>query len=162
MELLGGDLVDLDLKDWQEVEIPLEAFELTEPIEGIGLFGNLEGTFFLDDIRLVTARAITSVLEEHIAGRPQGFTLEQNFPNPFNSGTVIRFSLPSSDVVKLVVYNVTGQKMATLLEGIREAGRYTVFWDGREISGNALATGIYLYRLQAGSQMETRKLLLLR
>ena len=55
-----------------------------------------------------------------------------------------------------------GQKVAALVEGIREAGTYTVHWDGRVDSGRELASGVYLYRLQAGGQTETRKLLLLR
>jgi hypothetical protein len=171
--LLNGDIddigVDMDLKNWQIVEIPLDVFlavKLGTPIERIRFSGNLEGTFYLDDIRLVAAAPPqpedTAVLEEHSTTRPQSFTLEQNFPNPFNSSTLIHFALPQSDKVKLTVYNLMGQKVAALVEGIREAGTYTVHWDGRVDSGRELASGVYLYRLQAGGQTETRKLLLLR
>ncbi len=162
VELLEEDIVDLDLKDWQEVEIGLEALELTEPIEGIGFFGNLEGTFFLDDIRLVTARAITAVLEEHIAGRPQGFTLEQNFPNPFNPQTVIRFDHPVGGHVKLSVFNLMGQKLATLVDGHRSDGSYLVVWDGKDDNQKSLASGVYLYRMETDGFVKTRKLVLVK
>jgi len=90
------------------------------------------------------------------------FSLAQNYPNPFNSATAIRFSLAQKEMVTLVVYNLAGQEVATLVDGSRESGIYTLSWDGRDDAGRALASGIYLYRLQVGQQMETRKLLLLR
>ncbi len=61
-----------------------------------------------------------------------------------------------------MVYDLVGQKAATLAQGRREAGTYSLTWDGRDDDGRDLASGVYLYRLQAGSQVETRKLLLLR
>ena len=89
--------------------------------------------------------------------------LDQNYPNPFNSGTVIRFALPQSDHIELSLYNLAGQKVATLVEGTRPAGSYTIRWDGRDARGRELASGVYLYLLQAGgTHVETRKLLLLR
>jgi flagellar hook assembly protein FlgD len=76
---------------------------------------------------------------------------------------VIRFNLPQSQDVELSVYNLTGQKVATLAEGLRTAGSYTVNWDGRDNAEKALASGVYFYRLQmGGGHVETRKLLLLR
>ncbi len=93
---------------------------------------------------------------------PETFTLDQNFPNPFNSGMVIRFSLPQADEVELKVYNLAGQKIATLAQGLRQAGSYAIHWDGRDEQGRALASGLYFYRLQSAAQIKTRKLLLLR
>ena len=70
---------------------------------------------------------------------------------------------PVREEVKLSVYNLAGQRVATLVDGPREAGTYTVRWDGRDDGGVELASGMYLYRLQAGKHpMEIRKLLLLR
>ena len=103
----------------------------------------------------------TAVLEEQDeAVVPTAFSLAQNYPNPFNSSTVIRFALPRSGPVELALYNLVGQKVVTLVDGMRAAGSYTVHWDGRDDAGNALASGVYLYRLQAGGQVETRKLVL--
>jgi len=104
------------------------------------------------------------VLEEHTDIHPQSFSLDQNYPNPFNSATVIRFALPTAVDVDLAIFNLAGQRVATLVEGVREAGTYAIRWNGRDGDGRALASGIYLYRLRVanGQQMETRKLLLLR
>ena len=168
LNLLGGEVegigVDLARKEWQVVNIPLGLFDLGEPIEAIGFSGTFSGTFYLDDIRLIAAEPpeMTAVLEAHIDETPQSFTLDQNYPNPFNSGTVIRFSLPIRDDITLSFYNLTGQKVATLIEAPREAGTYTLRWDGRGDDGRELASGVYLYRLQAGTQVETRKLVLVR
>ena len=93
---------------------------------------------------------------------PSRPVLSQNWPNPFNSSTAIRFTLPAKGFVALTVYNLAGQPVATLTEGAREAGIYTVGWDGRDDRGFELASGVYLYRLHVGQHVETRKLLLLR
>ena len=88
--------------------------------------------------------------------------LAQNFPNPFNGGTTIRYSLSESVPVDLSVYNLQGQKVATLEQEVRGAGAYAVRWGGLDDDGRSLASGTYLYRLRAGTRWETRKLLLLR
>ena len=95
--------------------------------------------------------------EEVGSGLPKGFKLGQNHPNPFNSVTTITYDLPEASNVTLTIYTIAGQKVATLVSGRQEAGDYQVTWDG-----SGFATGIYLYRLEAGSFSETRKALLLR
>jgi len=165
VNLLEENRVDLEKKVWQVVEIPL--FKAAGPITSINFAGNFEGTFYLDDIRLVAATpppSATAVLEEQTATLPHSFTLFQNYPNPFNSSTVICFALPESENVELAIYNLAGQQVTTLVSGTREAGTYTVRWDGRDEDGQELASGVYLYRLRTGDgkQVETRKLLLLR
>jgi hypothetical protein len=170
VKLLGGGLegvgIDMERRDWQVVEVPLAALGVQQRLEEIRFLGSLRGTFYLDDVRLVAARPSpqpnTLVEEERTASLPQSFSLAQNFPNPFNSSTVIRFALPQSEEVELSVFNLAGQKVATLVEGVRQAGAYTVNWDGRDEGGKELASGVYLYRLRAGERGETRKLLLLR
>jgi hypothetical protein len=92
---------------------------------------------------------------------PQQFTLSQNYPNPFNPSTKIEYSLEKAEVVSLKVYNVLGNEVATLVNGRQEAGRYTVsFTTGKETFD--LLSGIYFYRLEAGSFISTRKLVLVR
>jgi sugar lactone lactonase YvrE len=158
----GEHKVDLDRRDWQVVELPLE--NSRGAIESIVFSGNLEGTFYLDEIRLVAASPprITAVLGDRTDALPQGFRLEQNHPNPFNSSTTIRFELPSSTEIDLAVFNLAGQKVVTLAQGHREAGTYSLKWDGRDDDERELASGVYLYRLEADERVETRKLLLLR
>ena len=167
VDLLSEGRIDLTDAKWQVVEIPFEQFELKESINAVDFSGDFTGSFYIDNLRLVPAKpsspGSTVVLEEYAAGRPSTSTLEQNYPNPFNSGTVIDFALSERRDVELAVFNLTGQQVATLVEGAREAGTYTLQWDGRDDDGRPLASGVYLYRLRAGKQqVETRKLVLLR
>ena len=104
----------------------------------------------------------TAIAEEVSADRPTAFVLSPNYPNPFNSSTAIAFDLPHQETVELSVYTIAGQQAATLVRGTRTAGRYRITWDGRTDTGVPLASGVYLYRLRIGSQVETRKMLLLR
>ena len=105
----------------------------------------------------------TNVLHAHTGVLPYEFNLAQNYPNPFNSSTVIQFALPASGEMELSLYNLAGQRVATLVKGVREAGTYAVPWDGRDGQGRELASGVYLYRLRAEQrQVETRKLVLLK
>ena len=94
---------------------------------------------------------------------PIRFALDQNFPNPFNSATVITFVVPKAGETTLELFDLLGQKVATLASGYREAGPHTFAWDGRNDKGRPLASGMYLYRLQSGrSKVATRKMLVLR
>lgn len=96
-------------------------------------------------------------------GIPTEFTLEQNYPNPFNPTTNIRFSLPKSSVVSLVIYNALGQKVATLIEGKEfNAGNYNYTWNGKDLNGNNLSSGIYFYQLNTKDFSVTKKMMLLK
>jgi hypothetical protein len=88
---------------------------------------------------------------------PEGFALHQNFPNPFNPSTEISFALAEATYVELGVYNVVGQQVALLVNGVREAGEHTVVWHG-----DLHPSGVYFYRLRAGDVIETRKMILLK
>jgi hypothetical protein len=88
---------------------------------------------------------------------PQIFTLQQNFPNPFNPNTTISFSLPSKSYVLLRVYDVLGREVATIISEDISAGNYSRRWNAANIS-----SGIYFYRLQADSFTETKKMILLK
>jgi len=103
----------------------------------------------------------TAVVETGSPVQPRSPRLEQNAPNPFNSQTVIRFSLARQTELELTVYNLAGQKVVTLLKQRRAAGDHVVVWNGRDDEGVELGTGVYLYRLRTESQVATRKLLLL-
>ncbi|HEY4643831.1 MAG TPA: FlgD immunoglobulin-like domain containing protein, partial [Bacteroidota bacterium] len=80
---------------------------------------------------------------------PVEYSLEQNYPNPFNPSTEIRFSLPTGGSVKLDIYAITGQKIRTLIDGRYAAGSYKATWDGTNDAGSHVASGIYMYRIEA-------------
>ena len=111
----------------------------------------------------ITFQRETAVREERTAALPRALTLGQNYPNPFNNRTAIRFALPHEEWVELALYDLAGQKVATLVSGARMAGFYAVHWDGRDDRGRAVASGAYLYRLETGASGQiTRKLLLVK
>ena len=88
-------------------------------------------------------------VEEKREEIPAVFALEQNFPNPFNPTTTIRYSLPKESTVKLSVYNLLGQEVASLRNDVQGAGQHDVVWNGRNDTGSPVATGVYFYRLEA-------------
>ncbi len=88
--------------------------------------------------------------------------LGQNAPNPFNPGTKIAFELPHDAHIELGIYDVQGKHVATLFDGLQRAGRHEVTWNGRDDAGQPQASGVYLYRLQAGDRVETQRMTLVR
>lgn len=91
------------------------------------------------------------------AGSPKTFALQQNYPNPFNPSTTISFSLPTAALVRLTIYDMLGREVATLVKGWRDAGKYDVSFDASH-----LATGLYLYRLQAADVTVTKRMMLVK
>ena len=95
--------------------------------------------------------------------RPEAFALVNNYPNPFNPATTIKYALPQAADVELTVYNVVGQPVRMLVAEHQSAGRYVVEWDATNDSGHSLSSGMYFYRLQAGGEFhEVKKMLLLK
>ncbi len=102
-------------------------------------------------------------IDDENDGRITRFELEQNFPNPFNPSTTIRYQLPISSNVKLVVYNLIGQEVRTLVDAaVQPSGAYEVTWDGRDNRGTAMGSGVYFYKLITRAQTFTRKMILLK
>ncbi len=93
---------------------------------------------------------------------PRSFAFYPNFPNPFNPTTNLSFDLPKESKVILTIYDVTGRRIKTLISSQYPAGFHQVQWDGRDDSGNAVASGIYVYRIEAGKYTQSRKMMLLK
>ncbi|MBI3872150.1 MAG: T9SS type A sorting domain-containing protein [candidate division Zixibacteria bacterium] len=90
------------------------------------------------------------------------FTLADNYPNPFNAGTTIRYSLTDPGRVNVTVFNILGQRVATLADDEQAPGEYSVTWDGRDEQGTPVPSGMYFYRLTAGDQVQSKKMVLLK
>jgi len=93
---------------------------------------------------------------------PETFALKQNAPNPFNPQTNIDYDLPVAAHVTLDILNVLGQRVRTLVNDYREAGSYSVIWDGRSDDGSATASGVYFYRITAGNDQAVKKMMMLK
>ncbi|OGC81905.1 MAG: hypothetical protein A2W07_00630 [candidate division Zixibacteria bacterium RBG_16_43_9] len=111
----------------------------------------------------------TEVEEEELANLPNSYELSQNFPNPFNPYTNISFSLKAqgstlkgSIRTSLIIYNILGQKVKTLLDEEKLPGSYKVIWDGKDDLGKEVASGIYFYQLKTPDYTATKKMILLR
>ncbi len=96
-------------------------------------------------------------VRERAHGLPVAFNLSQNFPNPFNPVTTIQYSVPRQSHVSIVIFNLLGQKVSTLVDGVVSPGDHTVTWDGA-----AVASGVYFCRMNASGFSETTKLMLLK
>lgn len=104
----------------------------------------------------------TPLSVKQLAGLPTEFALDQNYPNPFNPSTTIRFSVPQESKVSLVVYDMTGAIVKTILDQNLNAGNKEATWNGTNSNGAKVATGMYIYRLEAGTFSSTKKMLMLK
>jgi hypothetical protein len=118
---------------------------------GFTLAGGIASTF------IARWNSGTSRVEQLSPTAPKTFLLEQNYPNPFNPSTTIRYQLPVASEVKLEVYDVLGKKIATLVNERQSAGSYQVVWNA-----SGLSSGTYFYRLQAGTFVETKKMIMVK
>jgi hypothetical protein len=94
--------------------------------------------------------------------RPTDFALRQNYPNPFNPTTVIQYALPKASFVKIQIFNVLGQKVRNLVEEEQEPGYQTIYWDGKDDGGVEVSSGVYFYKIEAGSFVKAKKMTLLK
>lgn len=92
---------------------------------------------------------------------PKEFSLKQNFPNPFNQSTIIQYEISEQVKVKVNIYNLLGQNIKTLVDEIQPAGYYSMKWKGTDNSGVTVCSGVYVYRIQAGNYILSRKMLML-
>ena len=93
---------------------------------------------------------------------PSSFVLDQNYPNPFNPETKITFTLPEDSNTSLVVYDLLGTEIKTLINNVRQAGAHTISWNGADNEGNLVSGGVYLYRIKSGKFTLTKKMLFLK
>jgi hypothetical protein len=108
------------------------------------------------------ASSFTAV-EDEVEDKPiRRFSLDQNYPNPFNPTTKIEFVLSRSGQVRIDIFNILGEKVKTLMDQHLKAGRQLVEWDGKDESGEEVASGVYFYRLQTKDFTETKKMVLMK
>ncbi|NOY57647.1 MAG: T9SS type A sorting domain-containing protein, partial [Calditrichaeota bacterium] len=144
--------VDIVAKDDSTgLNILSDSFDLTAGAHTLTLVGS---EFNVDYIQFIQEIASSVSKRNEL---PQGFALEQNYPNPFNPTTNINFSLGKVTNVELTVFNVLGQKVATLVNQRMPAGTYDVTWDASNVT-----SGLYFYIMKAGNFTVTRKMMVIK
>ena len=142
------------LTDIQEKHISLETNSLDEEDSYI----SIQYTF-LDQFKNIIAQGFMS---QKVIAIPDEFALHYNYPNPFNPVTTIRYELPEDTDVHLVIYDILGKHVKTLVNQTQEPGYKSVRWNGRNDMGQTVSAGMYFYRIQAGSFSKVQKMVLLK
>jgi hypothetical protein len=93
---------------------------------------------------------------------PKKIYLYQNYPNPFNPVTTLRYDLPEDALVNITIYDMMGREVKTLVNATQDAGFKSIIWNATNNQGNPVSAGMYLYQIQAGEFVQTRKMLLLK
>lgn len=130
--------------------------------------GSERGTGGVFDFLTIKYSGTTTGIEDEseFSTFPLRYVLHQNYPNPFNSNTCLSYNLSSACSVTIIIYNLKGQKVQTLISGYQPSGYHSIIWDGKDDNGKAVASGIYLYQMLSTSnnseQSQIRKMVLLK
>jgi len=154
----GEPLYDGTQLTWVKESIDLDNY-LGEEIKLRFLFrsdvSNNDDGIYIDDINIIVLEPPTDV--EQVVSTINNYVLHQNYPNPFNPTTSIRFAIPEAGITTLKVYDILGREVATLVSEEKSVGTYELTWYAEN-----LPSGIYFYRLLAGSFVETKKMVLMK
>ena len=132
--------------------VHVRLFDLTDLRRSVGTTTDEAGYFALPLQALSTDRP---------TALPQDFALGQNYPNPFNPSTIIPYQIPTTTHVRLEVFNLLGQRLATLVDADRPAGAHTAHWDATDAAGRAVGAGVFIYRLTGGGHTVSRRMVLI-
>jgi len=120
-------------------------------LKGKGILTLKQSGMFGLDLRISSSKQI-----------PRVFALSQNYPNPFNPSTKFNVDMPKQSHLEITVYDILGQRVNTLVDEVRDAGSYTVTWDGRLSQGATAASGIYFVRMKADQFTAVQKMVLMK
>jgi len=157
-----------DTTDWTEYQVSGYEFEMTHTWNDTGIYMvrvQAKDIFGMEsnwsDPLVVTISDTTVGINPELFV-PNKFALDQNYPNPFNPSTTIRYQLPINTQVALVIYNLMGQKVKTLVSDFQMAGYYSFTWNGRDNTQRKVSSGVYIYRLITDKIIITKKMILLK
>ena len=148
---------------WSSFNVGFAKFQTSNTIVNSVAGQNFVGTSLLGNAEIISGfladtlfrTVITAVHDQE--GLPSTYSLAQNYPNPFNPSTSISYQLPRQSYVTLIIYNILGREIATLVDEMKQPGKYFVQWNASDIP-----TGVYFYRLVTGNYVQTKKLVLMK
>ncbi|MDZ4182854.1 MAG: FlgD immunoglobulin-like domain containing protein, partial [Candidatus Cloacimonadaceae bacterium] len=145
---------------WTPAEFDLSSYSGTAKFRFLfGSDGYVTGEgWYIDDVRIESDPVSN---DDQVSGI-QEYRLLGNYPNPFNPSTSISFNLPQKSAVSLSIYNLKGQKVKSLVHAELPSGRHDIVWNGRDDNNRPVSSGIYMYRIQAGSWQDSRKMMLMK
>jgi len=144
--------------EWKKFEIDLTPYANNTNIQLAWEYIGNDGDYVaLDNVKVTGFESITDVQDTNTDIVPNNFELSQNYPNPFNPSTQINYSLPESGNVRLIIYDILGREVKTIVNEFQNAGSYSIDFNAGELSN-----GIYFYRLNAGGFSTTKKMILLK
>jgi len=148
---------------WTLVNIP-DDYEVGYSINGGQYFDNMQdvSTITISANTEITVRVGSQVLGIDDEPIPTVFALHQNYPNPFNPVTTLRYDLPENGIVTIIIYDMLGRQVKTLINQTQDAGFKSVVWNATNDYGKPVSAGIYLYQIQAGENISTKKMVLLK
>lgn len=154
--------LDLGLAQWQTIELPIDRAQLQQPyFDDLTFAGRLDGVLGIDNVRLVVDPG--TAVTERATATPDRALLGAPFPNPFNASVIVPVTLSATaGPVALTVYDIAGQRIASLARDLRGAGTHRLRWDGRSDSGHGVASGVYVVVARTRDNVSTRRLVLLR
>ena len=160
-----GDTVKLSICIWDLDYASADAFDPNVSDYAPNWWGtqwadaNFEKYYMYRDVILLNQ---TSVPDQKLTNTVNEFRLKQNYPNPFNPTTSIEYGLPVDTDVKIEIYNILGNKVATLFEGKKSAGIHSIKWDGKDGQGHFVGSGVYFYKIKTTEFEKTKKMLLMK
>ncbi|MBN1352519.1 T9SS type A sorting domain-containing protein [candidate division KSB1 bacterium] len=156
LRIMYRDLSDIVVTVWNDQQDQTFLLDLPKPIRHI-LFDH--DNWILKDVK----RVPTLIKAEQTHTTPLQFRLHQNYPNPFNPEMSIKYSIAEEAEINPIIYNTRGEEIRTLIsDETCVPGDYQISWNGKDELGNQVSTGVYLYRIQAGNFISTKKMILLR
>lgn len=118
---------------------------------------------YSNEYRSFVVGVISSVEDDNIENEiPSKFSLFPNYPNPFNTETIIRYDIPQNGFVSIKVFNILGQEIVTLIEKFQQPGKYSIRWDGRDKFGRYVASGVYVYSISIKNYNVSKKMVFLK
>ena len=146
VEDIRGDYIDLRMLSYEFVILEVNGSQCE---------------FALDDIYW-EGGGLVKVVKDEVKENPQEYLLQGNYPNPFNSTTKIKYEIFKKDLIRINIYDVKGFNIKYLFNNIKDIGTHIIRWDGTDNYGKEVPAGVYLYKVQAGDYIQTRKMILLK